>query len=146
MLDPLFCFYECKERVFGECQALPKDDHTANLPKVGEFPEHEIKEIKPSELKAKLLENEGLVFVLDVGEPGEYRTWHIPQAGSMPLRKLAKNADELPKVTQIVFVSRTGRRSGLAVAMAMDLGFKEVYNLRGGMLAWVAAGLPVAVE
>ena len=64
----------------------------------------------------------------------------------MPLRNLTKNADELPKVTPIVFVSRTGRRSGLAAIMAKDLGLTQVYNLRGGMLAWEAAGLPIAVE
>ncbi|MBU8869719.1 MAG: STAS domain-containing protein, partial [Gemmatimonadales bacterium] len=141
VLHPGYCIYECGERVFAECQALPKDDHAASYPPVGEISKHEIKEIQPSELNDWLFKDDGLVFVLDVGEPGEYRNWHIPQAGSMPLRNLAKNTDELPKVIPIVFVSRTGRRSGFAVSMAMDKGFTEVYNLRGGMLAWQGAGL-----
>lgn len=147
VLHPGYCIYECKLRVFAECQALPKDDHAAELPAVNGLPEWEIEEIQPSELKELLLSEDGpAVHVVDVGEPGEYRNWHIQQAVSLPLRKLTKLADQLPKDVPIVFVSRTGRRSGLATTMALGLGYQNVSNLRGGMLAWEAAGLPIAVE
>ena len=39
-----------------------------------------------------------------------------------------------------------GRRGALAVHIMQDLGYEKVYNLRGGMLAWEAAGFPIAVE
>ena len=146
VLYPGYCVYECKERVFGECQALPKSDHAANLPPVGEVLRHKTKEINPSELKELMTGEDYRVLVVDVGEPGEFRNWHIAQAVSLPLRNLTKNVDKLPKKIPIVFVSRTGRRSGLAATLAMDLGFDDASNLRGGMLAWQAAGLPIAVE
>jgi sulfate permease, SulP family len=147
VLHPGYCIYECKKRVFAECQALPKDDHAAELPTVSGIPEWEIEEIQPSELKEMLLAEEGPgVHVVDVGEPGEYRNWHIRQADSLPLRNLAANFDDLPKDIPLVFVSRTGRRSGLAVTMALSQGRDKAYNLHGGMLAWEAAGLPIAVE
>lgn len=146
VLHPGYCIYECKERVFAECQSLPKDDHASNLPAVGEIPEHEVEEINPSALRDRLRDSPDTIHIVDVGEPGEYRTWHIQNAVSIPLRKLTKRIEELPTDKTIVFVSRTGRRSALAVTMARDYGYVDLYNLHGGMLAWQAAGLPVAVE
>lgn len=146
VLHPGYCIYECKERVFAECQSLPKDDHAANLPVVGGIPEHEVEEIDPSALRDWLRDAPDTIHLVDIGEPGEYRTWHIQHAVSIPLRKLTKRIEELPKDKTIVFVSRTGRRSALAVTMAQDYGYVDLYNLHGGMLAWQAAGLPVAVE
>ena len=64
----------------------------------------------------------------------------------MPLRMLA---DDVPLVTteqSVVFVSRIGRRSTLAAVIMQDYGQTRVFNLKGGMLAWEAAGFPLAVE
>ena len=38
---------------------------------------------------------------------------------------------------------RSGNRSGQTLDMMRDLGFEEVYNLEGGIIAWNEAGLPV---
>jgi rhodanese-related sulfurtransferase len=84
--------------------------------------------------------------VIDVGEPGEFRNWHIPQARNVPLRLLATEGAFLPRDRALVFVSRIGRRSLLGAGIMQDLGHPEVYTLRGGMLAWEAAGFPIAVE
>jgi rhodanese-related sulfurtransferase len=40
-------------------------------------------------------------------------------------------------------VCRSGARSGRAAAALLGMGFTDVTNLTGGMLAWNAAGLPV---
>ena len=82
----------------------------------------------------------------DVGEPAEYANWHIHQAFSLPLRRLSREGGGLPRGCPKVFVSRMGRRGSLAVHMMLDLGFERDYNLKGGMLAWEAAGYPIAVE
>jgi len=84
--------------------------------------------------------------VVDVGEPSEFRNWHIDQAFSVPLRRLAAEGPGLPHEGGVVFVSRMGRRSGLAVQIMQDLGYERVFSLRGGMLAWEAGGFPIAVE
>jgi SulP family sulfate permease len=145
VLHPGFCVYECKERVFGECQALPKDDHRAGLPELSEIPEHDIHELAPSEVRFLMDDPNSDLVVIDVGEPGEYRDWHIEGSFSLPLRRLTAEGPGLPK-GGIVFVSRMGRRSALAVHIMQDLGHEKVFNLRGGMLAWEAAGFPIAVE
>jgi rhodanese-related sulfurtransferase len=87
----------------------------------------------------------GAVLV-DVGEPAEYANWHIHEAYSLPLRRLSREGGGLPRGCPLVFVSRMGRRGNLAVHMMLDLGYEQVYSLKGGMLAWEAAGYPIAVE
>lgn len=146
VLNPGFCVYECGERVFGECQAIPKEPHAANLPDLAKLPEHALVEVSPSALRARLDDPSGRTLVIDVGEPGEYRGWHIPQARNVPLRLLATEGAFLPRDRALVFVSRIGRRSALAAGIMLDLGHPEVATLRGGMLAWEAAGFPIAVE
>lgn len=146
VLNPGFCVYECTERVFGECQAIPKDPHAERLPDYAHLPQHEPDELSPSDLRARLDDPRGNTLVIDVGEPGEFRNWHLGQARNLPLRLLATEGAQLPHDQALVFVSRVGRRSALAASIMLDLGRTDVYTLRGGMLAWEAAGFPIAVE
>lgn len=146
VLNPGFCVYECAERVFGECQAIPKEPHAAGLPDPTRGLSNAPTEISPSELRARLSDPAGRTLVIDVGEPGEYRGWHIPQARNVPLRLLAAEGASLPRDRTLVFVSRIGRRSALAAEIMMDLGHPDAATLRGGMLAWEAANFPIAVE
>ena len=146
VLHPGFCCYECKERVFGECQALPKFTEPLAIPGAAEITPHVIEELAPSAVK-KLMEDESSgVVLIDVSEPAEYRNWHIQQAFSLPLRRLTSEGTSLPKENPVVLVSRIGRRSALAIHILQDLGYENIYNLKGGMLAWEAAGYPIAVE
>ena len=146
VLHPGFCIYSCKERVFGECQALPKYTDQPQLPGVAEIMPHVIEELAPSQVK-KMMDDEATgVVVIDVGEPAEYRNWHIHRSFSLPLRRLSAEGTGLPKESPVIFVSRIGRRGSLAVHIMQDLGYTETFNLKGGMLAWEAAGFPIAVE
>ena len=146
VLHPGFCCYECKERVFGECQALPKFTEPLPLPGAAEITPHVIEELAPSEVKKLMADKSSGVVLIDVSEPAEFRNWHIKQAFSLPLRRLTSEGSSLPKENPVVLVSRIGRRSALAIHILQDLGYEEIYNLKGGMLAWEAAGYPIAVE
>jgi len=146
VLHPGFCCYECKERVFGECQALPKYTDQPRLPGVAEIMPHVIEELGPSEVRRLMDDDASGVVVIDVGEPAEYRNWHIYSSFSLPLRRLTAEGVGLPKESPLVFVSRVGRRGALAVHIMQDLGYTRTFNLKGGMLAWEAAGFPIAVE
>lgn len=146
VLNPGFCVYECTERVFGECQAIPKEPHAGTLPDTAPSPDRPLIELAPSDLRLRLEQPDGQLLVIDVGEPGEFRNWHIPQARNVPLRLLATEGVFLPQDQTLCFVSRIGRRSALAAGIMMDLGHPAACTLRGGMLAWEAAGYPIAVE
>ena len=71
---------------------------------------------------------------------------HIPGARSLPLNELAQRLEELGSLTEkpIVLVCHTDKRSASAAALLGDAGFREVAVLRGGMVRWTEAGLPVA--
>ncbi|MEN8007455.1 MAG: SulP family inorganic anion transporter [Candidatus Krumholzibacteriota bacterium] len=146
VLHPGFCIYSCKERVFGECQALPKYTDQPQLPGVAEIMPHVIEELAPSQVKTMMEDESSGVVVIDVGEPAEYRNWHIDRSFSLPLRRLSSEGVGLPKESPVIFVSRIGRRGALAVHIMQDLGYTDTFNLKGGMLAWEAAGYPIAVE
>ncbi len=146
VLHPGFCIYECRERVFAECQALPKDLQETPLAHDAEIVDHDVDEITPSALKLLLDDPYDEIKLIDVREPSEFRKWHISGSVNMPLRELVEDVPLVTTDQSLVFVSRIGRRSALAVAIMQDFGMPRVFNLKGGMLAWEAAGYPQAVE
>jgi SulP family sulfate permease len=148
VLDPSACIYECEVRVFAECQALPKYDYGLPAAVHAVLAEHSQYLCLPSELKVQLEHNKPAteLALIDVREPREYESGHIPQAQLLPLRLIPEQGQTLPLDCQIVLVCRSGRRSRLAAYILQDMGYTDVINLQGGMLAWEAAGYPVAVE
>ncbi|MFA5626343.1 MAG: rhodanese-like domain-containing protein [Thiohalomonadaceae bacterium] len=84
-------------------------------------------------------------LLLDVREDSEYSSGHILDSIHIPLGKLRSRFHELAayKDRAVVIGCRSGHRSGSACAMLRKQGFEKVYNLRGGILAWENANLPV---
>lgn len=85
------------------------------------------------------------VRLVDVREPSEFNgeLGHIAHAELVPLATVLKVAQEWPRGEEVLLVCRSGGRSAKAAAVLAQQGFERVMNLRGGMLAWNAAGLPV---
>ncbi|MEE8496120.1 MAG: rhodanese-like domain-containing protein, partial [Xanthomonadales bacterium] len=85
------------------------------------------------------------VQILDVREPEEFDgpLGHIPGAKLIPLGKLGKQLDEIPKGRPIVTVCRAGGRSARASLMLQQAGLPNVANLAGGILRWRAQNLTV---
>jgi rhodanese-related sulfurtransferase len=97
-------------------------------------------DIEPKELLTK----KDQVILVDVRQPDEFtgELGHIPTAELMVLDTLSERINELPKDKTIVFVCRSGGRSARATAFAKSVGFKHVFNLKGGMLLWNELHLP----
>ena len=93
-------------------------------------------EITPVELKAKLDAGE-TPFILDVREPNEYQINKIPGSTLIPLGELPRRYQELPKDRQIVAHCKMGGRSAKAQDYLKTVGFSDVLNLKGGILAWI---------
>ena len=102
-----------------------------------------IKEINPQELQQRL----GRVQIIDVREPEEFKSGHLPGAINIPRGLLEFKVDGHPAVsdreTAIVLQCQGGGRSALATVSLQELGYRDVVNLAGGFAAWKAAGLPV---
>ena len=93
-----------------------------------------IAEIAPRDLKARLDRGDDL-YVLDVREPHEYQICHI-ESHLIPLGELTRRVHELDSSKEIVAYCRSGKRSADAVRFLKQAGFRKLWNLRGGILAW----------
>lgn len=84
-------------------------------------------------------------LVLDVREEKEFNNGHILNAKLIPLGKLTEQMNELERYRErpLVVVCRSGQRSASACAVLGKQGYKQAYNLEGGILAWQKAGLPL---
>ena len=96
-------------------------------------------------LTATAMINHDDAIVLDVRSMAEFKDGHIVNAINIPLNGLGSNVKQIEKHRDkpIVTVCRSGSRSGSACAILRKHGFENVKNLRGGMLAWENASLPV---
>ena len=96
-------------------------------------------------LEAMNLINRQNALVLDVREQSEYDAGHIINSRLIPLGKLKERIGELEKyrVRPIVVVCRSGARSSSATSLLNGLGFTQVHNLNGGVMAWQKANLPL---
>lgn len=105
---------------------------------------HSYREVTPSEGAAFIAANNPLV--LDVRTPGEFASGHLENAELIPVQEFQKRIGELARYrNDPVFVyCRTGNRSTVAAKLLVDDGFKNVVNLRGGIVDWRKAGLPVS--
>ncbi|UCG13631.1 MAG: sulfurtransferase [Deltaproteobacteria bacterium] len=79
---------------------------------------------------------EGTFTLLDVRQPSEYEEAHIPGAKLIPLPELHHSVKGLPPDRPIIVHCAVGGRSRVAAQLLSGLGFKEVYNLKGGIKAW----------
>jgi rhodanese-related sulfurtransferase len=101
----------------------------------------EYTDISVGELQG-MLKNKDFIFV----------NVHIPFEGniantdlSIPYDEIDRHLDQLPaeKDARIVLYCRSGRMSSIAAETLVGQGYTNVGNLKGGMVAWEQAGLPI---
>ena len=92
-------------------------------------------EITVEELKNRLDRKED-VFILDVRNPEEYQICSIPGSTLLPLPQLGQRFGELDPNREIIVHCKSGMRSAKAQQFLRQQGFRDVKNLKGGILAW----------
>lgn len=101
----------------------------------------DVPEITPADLKNYI----GKVTVIDVRRPDEFHgeLSHIPGSKLITLGPdLDAFLQSHDKEDEIVFVCRSGARSGRATLQSRAMGFSKSVNLQGGMILWKQLKLP----
>lgn len=98
-----------------------------------------------SPMNAIQIINQDDTLILDVREKSELKDGKISNSKHIPLGSVVKEASSLEsyKDKDIVIYCRSGHRSASACRMLTRLGFEKIYNLKGGIMAWTDAQLPV---
>ncbi|AMC11671.1 hypothetical protein Lupro_10510 [Lutibacter profundi] len=90
--------------------------------------------LSPSEFKEKSKDHQ----IIDVRTPMEFKEGYIEGAKNMNLKgdDFTKEISSLDKDKPVYIYCKSGHRSGIAAKKMIELGFKEVYDLQGGILNW----------
>jgi adenylyltransferase/sulfurtransferase len=94
-----------------------------------------MKEVTVQELK-KLMDSRADFQLIDVREPHEYEICNL-DGELIPMSDIPNNVDKIAKDKQVVIHCRSGKRSGdMLLWLEKNHGFTNLYNLKGGILAW----------
>ncbi len=94
---------------------------------------------------ATLMINQRDAAVVDVRPAAEYAKGHIINAVNVPMNGFKKQTAALSRYRDgpVIVNCRSGSQSQAACHILRKAGFNEVYNLKGGILAWESANLPL---
>jgi rhodanese-related sulfurtransferase len=97
----------------------------------------DVAEITVTDLKARMDAGSTPVLV-DVREYYEADIADLPEVGQLriPMAELTERVEEIDRDAELVLYCRSGARSDRAVRFLLRQGYPQVYNLKGGMLAW----------
>jgi len=83
-------------------------------------------------------------IILDVRTPSEYAQGHIPGAVNLDYyASFEASLSAFDKTKTYLVYCRTGNRSASAARLMLDNGFAAIYNMQGGINAWISGGLPL---
>jgi len=105
-----------------------------------------VQEVKSTLDKAPSLREKGF-FLVDVRSVEEHDTGAIPGTdANIEFREMAKRHKEIGAGLDdhIVVYCQSGKRSNIAADTLTELGYRNVYNIRGSVNAWMQAGFPLA--
>ena len=128
-----------RRRDCAVCGDAPTITEPRDPPAAAPAAQDGVRRLTPRALQALLAPGAGAAPpLIDVREPWEYDTGHLPQAVNIPLGELPQRIGELPRAGRPVFICRSGGRSMRACALALRAGVASPANLEGGMAAWAA--------
>jgi adenylyltransferase/sulfurtransferase len=80
---------------------------------------------------------------IDVREPYEYDRYHIPGSMLLPMSQMNTRFREIDPHRPVIVVCAIGQRSLRVTHALRKAGHKRAHNLKGGMVYWINARLPI---
>jgi rhodanese-related sulfurtransferase len=110
-----------------------------------EAPSQDIVKVLGVDEFSKRLQAVGDIQLIDVRTPQEVSEGHIPGAMNISITAegFENSIDKLDRSRPVYVYCKSGGRSARAAKIMKDLGFKEIYDLDGGITSWMAAGKEV---
>lgn len=104
-----------------------------------------VRVVAPAEAAAVLDEDPADLVVLDIRTPEEFAEGHLAGAVNIDFyaADFRQQIQALGRDAPYVLYCRSGNRSSQARQLMADLGFTNVVDVDGGIVAWQQAGLPV---
>lgn len=99
-----------------------------------------VKEIEVADLAQMKIEKQNPFRIVDIRQPAELRHGVIPGAEIMPMHVIPLRINEFGRDETLIMVCRSGARSAQACMFMQQHGYDNVFNLRGGMIAWAGSG------
>jgi len=98
-------------------------------------------QLAPKTYKLLLEEKSGIL--LDTRTPAEYAENHISKAINIDFYAVdfEDQLEQLDKAAPYFIYCRTGSRTKVTLEIMKKMGFREVYDLQGGILAWEVANM-----
>lgn len=98
---------------------------------------NEVRQMTPVQLKERLAADDDL-FILDVRQPHEWEISNMQSVGAklIPQSEIMDHLDEFDQDQEIVVQCRSGVRSANVIMIMQQLGFKNLWNLEGGINRW----------
>lgn len=93
--------------------------------------------------RAKAMVDTEHALLLDVRESWEWVTARIPGATHIPMGQIPTRLGEIPQDRPVVVYCATGQRSGAVTDALRQAGYPRVFNVAGGIVAWMNQRLPV---
>lgn len=143
ILNPATCVYTCRDKIWRECQSLPKSREPIDLSELLRVPpEALVPSITPA-VFSEMISNGDRPRIIDIREPEEFAQGHLRLAESIPMSEFITDRPvDFAEPKDIVFICRNGRRSNQLNWYVRKQGFENVYHLDGGMTALEVASLP----
>jgi hydroxyacylglutathione hydrolase len=88
----------------------------------------------------------GAIHVLDVRQPTEWASGHVPGAQFITGARLPEAVDEVPADKPVAVICGSGHRSSVMASLLKHSGRERVFGVIGGMSAWEAAGYDSAKD
>lgn len=109
--------------------------------------EHILKNITATEA-AEMIAKDKTIIVIDIRTKEEFNSGHISGALSFDYYSQAfrSQIDSLDKTKSYIIYCRSGNRSGKAMALFEEFGFREVYNIADGIIGLNAINYPLVTN
>ncbi|MCX7747912.1 MAG: rhodanese-like domain-containing protein [Clostridia bacterium] len=144
-IDSLYAVADNDGTGMGIIREINEENNKVSLAKSG----HTINNVEPEEAD-RLIQSSGSAgfIIIDVRTADEFNAGHIPGAINMDYYSdaLQERIGKLDRTKKYLVYCGSGKRSSVVSAIMNSMGFKELYNLLGGISAWKDKGYTLVNE